>query len=114
MLLNGWAQLADKTLSLAKMCDRRMWQSMCPLRQFKKIPVDVVKKIEKKSFPFERLYDLGPNEIGELLRMPKLGKTLHRFAPIFVKHFGFGIVASESKRSPLGLIPFLSPVGDSF
>jgi pre-mRNA-splicing helicase BRR2 len=80
VLLNGWAQLADKTLSLAKMSDRRMWQSMCPLRQFKKIPIDVVKKIEKKSFPFERLYDLGPNEIGELLRMPKLGKTLHRFS----------------------------------
>ena len=51
---------------------------MCPLRQFKKIPLDVVKKIEKKNFPFDRLYDLGPNEIGELLRMPKLGKTLHR------------------------------------
>ena len=80
VLLNGWAQLADKALSLAKMCDRRMWQSMCPLRQFKKIPLDVIKKIEKKSFPFERLYDLGPNEIGELLRMPKLGKTLHRYS----------------------------------
>ena len=58
--MNGWAQLADKALSLSKMVDRRMWQSMCPLRQFKKIPVDVVKKIEKKNFPFERLYDLGP------------------------------------------------------
>ena len=33
VILNGWAQLADKTLSLCKMIDRRMWQSMCPLRQ---------------------------------------------------------------------------------
>jgi len=78
VVLQGWAQLADKALSLSKMVDRRMWQSMCPLRQFKKIPVDVVKKIEKKNFPFERLYDLGPSELGELLRMPKLGKSLHR------------------------------------
>ena len=35
VLLHGWAQLADKTLSLCKMIDRRMWQSMCPLRQFR-------------------------------------------------------------------------------
>lgn len=85
VLINGWAQLADKTLALCKMIDRRMWQSMCPLRQFRKIPLDVVKKIEKKNFPFERLYDLGPNEIGELLRMPKLGKTLHRYVHQFPK-----------------------------
>lgn len=41
------------------------WQSMSPLRQFKKLPEEVVKKIEKKNFPFERLYDLNHNEIGE-------------------------------------------------
>lgn len=40
------------------------WQSMCPLRQFRKLPEEVVKKIEKKNFPFERLYDLNHNEIG--------------------------------------------------
>lgn len=41
------------------------WQSMSPLRQFKKLPEEVIKKIEKKNFPFERLYDLNHNEIGE-------------------------------------------------
>uniref|UniRef100_A0A8B9LIR2 U5 small nuclear ribonucleoprotein 200 kDa helicase n=1 Tax=Astyanax mexicanus TaxID=7994 RepID=A0A8B9LIR2_ASTMX len=41
-----------------------MWQSMSPLRQFRKLPEEVIKKIEKKSFPFERLYDLNHNEIG--------------------------------------------------
>lgn len=40
------------------------WQSMSPLRQFKKLPEEVIKKIEKKNFPFERLYDLNHNEIG--------------------------------------------------
>lgn len=39
---------------------------MSPLRQFKKLPEEVVKKIEKKNFPFERLYDLNHNEIGEV------------------------------------------------
>ena len=84
VLYNGWAQLADKTLSLAKMVDRRMLQSMCPLRQFRKIPPEVVKKIEK-NFPFHRFYDLNPNEIGELLRMPKFGNTIHKYIHQFPK-----------------------------
>ena len=44
----NWAQLADK--ALCKMIDRRMWQ-------FKKIPIEVIKKIKKKNFPFSRLYE---------------------------------------------------------
>ncbi|KAL5471241.1 hypothetical protein EMCRGX_G029336, partial [Ephydatia muelleri] len=78
-LHRGWAQLTDKTLSLCKMIDKRMWLSMTPLRQFKKLSDDVVRRIEKKDFPWDRMYDLGPTEIGELVRMPKMGKTLHKF-----------------------------------
>jgi pre-mRNA-splicing helicase BRR2 len=85
VLFHGWAQLADKALNLCKMIDQRMWQSMSPLRQFKKIPIDVIKKIEKKNLSFERLYDLGPNELGELIRMPKLGKAIHRYVHQFPK-----------------------------
>lgn len=85
VLFSGWSQLADKTLSLCKMIDRRMWQSLSPLRQFKRLPEEVVKKLEKKGFPFERLYDLNPNEIGELLRMPKVGKAVHKYIHMFPK-----------------------------
>ncbi|CAO1443370.1 unnamed protein product [Diamesa tonsa] len=85
VLHRGWAQLADKCLVLCKMIDRRMWQSMSPLRQFRKMPEEIVKKIEKKNFPWERLYDLEPNEIGELIRVPKLGKTVHKFIHQFPK-----------------------------
>lgn len=85
VLYRGWAQLADKALTLCKMVDRRMWQSMSPLRQFRKMPEEIVKKIEKKNFPWERLYDLGPNEIGELIRVPKLGKTIHKYVHQFPK-----------------------------
>ncbi|CAJ0923062.1 unnamed protein product [Ranitomeya imitator] len=85
VLNRGWAQLTDKTLNLCKMIDKRMWQSMCPLRQFRKLPEEVVKKIEKKNFPFERLYDLNYNEIGELIRMPKMGKTIHKYVHLFPK-----------------------------
>lgn len=79
VLNRGWAQLADKSLNLCKMIDKRMWLSMSPLRQFKKIPMEVIKRIEKKEFPWERYYDLGPTEIGELVHMPKMGKTLYKF-----------------------------------
>lgn len=85
VLYRGWAQLADKCLTLCKMIDRRMWQSMSPLRQFRKMPDEIVKKIEKKGFPWERMYDLEPNEIGELIRAPKLGKTVHKFVHQFPK-----------------------------
>lgn len=85
VLHRGWAQLAEKTLTLCKMVDRRMWQSMSPLRQFRKMPEEIVKKIEKKNFPWDRLYDLEPNEIGELVRVPKLGKTIHKFVHQFPK-----------------------------
>ncbi|KAG7264891.1 hypothetical protein CRUP_007330 [Coryphaenoides rupestris] len=85
VLSRGWAQLTDKTMNLCKMIDKRMWQSMSPLRQFRKLPEEVIKKIEKKNFPFERLYDLNHNEIGELIRMPKMGKTIHKYVHQFPK-----------------------------
>ena len=33
-LKRGWAALANKTLDLCKLIDRRMWKSHSPLRQF--------------------------------------------------------------------------------
>uniref|UniRef100_A0A663NDY7 U5 small nuclear ribonucleoprotein 200 kDa helicase n=1 Tax=Athene cunicularia TaxID=194338 RepID=A0A663NDY7_ATHCN len=82
VLNRGWAQLTDKTLNLCKMIDKRI---ACACRGFKKLPEEVVKKIEKKNFPFERLYDLNHNEIGELIRMPKMGKTIHKYVHLFPK-----------------------------
>uniref|UniRef100_A0AAY4ERR1 BRR2 homolog n=1 Tax=Denticeps clupeoides TaxID=299321 RepID=A0AAY4ERR1_9TELE len=77
VLSRGWAQLTDKTMNLCKMIDKRMWQSMSPLRQFRKLPEEVIKKIEKKNFPFERLYDLNHNEIGKF--------TIHKYVHQFPK-----------------------------
>ena len=61
---------------------------MSPLRQFrnfKRIPEEAVRKIEKRYFTWDNFYDLGHNEIGELLRMPKLGKIIHRCVHQFPK-----------------------------
>ena len=54
-----------------------------PLRQFKGIPKEVLERIEKKELAWERYYDLSAQELGELIRLPKMGKTLHRFVHQF-------------------------------
>jgi pre-mRNA-splicing helicase BRR2 len=82
-LKRGWARLANKLLTFCKMVDKRMWTSQSPLRQFKGIPEEIIKKLERKDYPFERLYDLNAQEIGELIMYPAQGKTIHRFVHQF-------------------------------
>ena len=82
----GWASLALKCLSLCKMIDHRMWGSMIPLRQFKTIPEEVLKQLEKKDIiQWERFLDMSPQEIGELIRYPKMGKNIHKLIHQFPK-----------------------------
>lgn len=63
-LKNGWASVALKALELSKMIDKRMWSIESPLRQFRQgIPPDVIRRIERKEFPWERFFDLKPHEV---------------------------------------------------
>ena len=39
---------------------------------------NVSRKIEKIEFPWERFYDLTAQEIGELIRFPKMGKNIYK------------------------------------
>ncbi|CAL8467727.1 g7265 [Coccomyxa elongata] len=82
-LKRGWANLTEKSLGLCKMVSRRMWGSQTPLRQFKGIPMEVLTRIEKKELAWERYYDLSAQELGELIRLPKMGKLVHRFVHQF-------------------------------
>ncbi|RUS26117.1 Sec63 Brl domain-containing protein [Jimgerdemannia flammicorona] len=82
-LKRGWSQLTKKALDLCKMVEKRMWLSMSPLRQFKGVPMDLIKRIERKEFPWERYLDLNQQEIGELLGQPKAGKMIHKFVHQF-------------------------------
>ncbi|KAJ3669612.1 hypothetical protein LUZ60_011562 [Juncus effusus] len=79
VLKRGWAQLAEKTLNLCKMVDKRMWSVQIPLRQFSGIPNEILMKLEKKDLAWDRYYDLSAWEIGELIRYQKMGKTVHKF-----------------------------------
>ncbi|CAD6222868.1 unnamed protein product [Miscanthus lutarioriparius] len=78
VLKRGWAQLAEKALNLCKMVDKQMWSVQTPLRQFTGIPKEILMKLEKKELAWERYYDLSSQEIGELIRYPKMGRQLHK------------------------------------
>lgn len=72
--------LVDKCLSLSKCVSNRQWSTQSPLRQFQRsLGRDVIQRIERKDYPFERYFDLTVSELGELLKNPKLGKSVHRF-----------------------------------
>lgn len=74
------AMLVDKSLSLSKCVSNRQWSTQSPLRQFQKsLGREVIQRIERKDYPFERYFDLTISELGELLKDPKLGKSVHRF-----------------------------------
>ncbi|KAF8377969.1 hypothetical protein HHK36_031358 [Tetracentron sinense] len=85
VLKRGWAQLAQKALNLCKMVNKRMWSVQTPLRQFIGIPYEILMKLEKKDLAWERYYDLSSQEIGELIRFAKMGRTLHKFIHQFPK-----------------------------
>ncbi len=84
-LKKGWAALADKALNLCKMVERRMWLSQSPLRQFRAIPDAIARKLEKKDIAWERYYDMTPQDLGELIKLPRMGKPLHQFVHQFPK-----------------------------
>lgn len=82
-LRRGYARLSHVALDLCKMVESRQWGSMTPLRQFKGVPADLVRRLERKEYPWARLRDLEPNEIGELIGVPKAGRLVHRLVNQF-------------------------------
>ncbi|KAI8902750.1 Sec63 Brl domain-containing protein [Globomyces pollinis-pini] len=94
-LRRGWAQLTRKALDLCKMVDKRSWLSMSPLRQFKGLSLDIIRRLEKKDIPWDRYSDLNPQALGELIKIPTAGKTIHKFIHQFPK---------------LEVIPYVQPI----
>ena len=75
-LKKGWSSVAKTALDLCKMAEKRMWPTMTPLRQFHGCPKEVVQKAEKIDVPWSAYFDLDPPRMGELLGMPKFGKSV--------------------------------------
>ena len=75
-LKKGWASVAKTALDLCKMAEKRMWPTMTPLRQFPNCPRDIIQKTERIAVPWSSYFDLDPPRMGELLGMPKAGRTV--------------------------------------
>eukprot|EP00043_Microstomoeca_roanoka_P014404 m.142887 g.142887 ORF g.142887 m.142887 type:complete len:2149 (-) comp16005_c1_seq1:147-6593(-) len=85
VLRRGWAQVTDRALALCKMIDRRMWATTSPLKQFPKLNPVAVDKLESKALFWSQLTELSPTELGELIRTPALGKTIHKYIHLLPK-----------------------------
>jgi pre-mRNA-splicing helicase BRR2 len=75
-LKKGWSSVAKTALELCKMAEKRMWPTMTPLRQFPGCSRDIIQKAERIDVPWGSYFDLDPPRMGELLGMPKAGKTV--------------------------------------
>jgi pre-mRNA-splicing helicase BRR2 len=75
-LKKGWASVAKTALELCKMAEKRMWPTMTPLRQFPGCPRDIIQKAERIEVPWNNYFDLDPPRMGELLGLPRAGKTV--------------------------------------
>ena len=75
-LKKGWASVAKTALDMCKMSERRMWPTMSPLRQFPTCPRNILSKAEKIDVPWSSYFDLDAPRMGELLGMPREGKTV--------------------------------------
>ncbi|PMD25163.1 Sec63-domain-containing protein [Hyaloscypha hepaticicola] len=75
-LKKGWSSVAKTALELCKMAEKRMWPTMTPLRQFPSCSRDIIQKAERIDVPWSSYFDLDPPRMGELLGMPKAGKTV--------------------------------------
>lgn len=85
-LKRNWAALSSKILIICKMVERRLWASQSPLRQFPTIPDVVIRKLEKNSdIVWDRYYDLKPQDLGEMVKIPKMGKSLYKYVHMFPK-----------------------------
>ena len=85
-LKRRWAQLTKLTLDFANMIATRLWRAQSPLRQFPNFPSLVARKLERKSdIEWPRYFDLSSQDLGELVGVPKMGKSLHKLVHQFPK-----------------------------
>lgn len=75
-LKKGWSSVAKTALELCKMAEKRMWPTMTPLRQFPGCPPNIIRKAEAIAVSWSNYFDLDPPRMGELLGLPKDGRTV--------------------------------------
>ncbi|KAJ9088373.1 Pre-mRNA-splicing helicase BRR2 [Entomophthora muscae] len=107
-LRRGWSSLARAALDLCKIVDRRCWLSMTPLRQFRTIPPDLIKRIDAKKYPWDRYLDLDAHQLGELVGKPSAGNLIHKFVHM-LPHLDITAQVQPITRSLLRIELTISP-----
>jgi activating signal cointegrator complex subunit 3 len=82
-LRKGWPTMAARLLTVCKSTDLRLWPFEHPLWQFKDIPFEIMDKIEKSNIGLYHLRDMKADEIGHLIRHPKMGKDIKKMVDCF-------------------------------
>ena len=74
-LKRGWPGMSEMFLTLSKAIDKRVWWEPIahPLRQFERLSLELVRRLEERDTPMERLYDLSASEIGALVHSHRMG-----------------------------------------
>lgn len=85
-LRRGWCALSLISLNFYKMIIHRMWSVMSPLRQFNRLPEDLILKLEKKEgLTWDLYYDLTVQQITELLKAPTKSNSVYTLVRNFPK-----------------------------
>ncbi|EJS43942.1 brr2p [Saccharomyces arboricola H-6] len=85
-LKRGWGHPTRILLNLCKSSTTRMWATNSPLRQFKKCPIEVVKRLEASTVPWGDYLELEtPAEVGRAIRSERHGKQVYDLLKRFPK-----------------------------
>eukprot|EP00743_Colponemidia_sp_Colp-15_P009223 GILK01010071.1.p1 GENE.GILK01010071.1~~GILK01010071.1.p1 ORF type:complete len:1391 (-),score=337.99 GILK01010071.1:97-4269(-) len=130
-LKKGWASMANRLLTFAKMIDRRLWDFQHPLRQFTAgsysdsdfgsgrsagakgsvggvLPLDVINRLEAKNLSVDILADMTPGEIGSLVNNPSLGRSILKYVET-IPYLELNPVVQPITRSILRVILDIIP-----
>ena len=77
-LKRGWGHPTRMLLNFCKSAKTRMWPTNSPLRQFKKCPLEVIRRLEASTVPWGDYLQLEtPAQVGRAIRSEKYGKQVY-------------------------------------
>lgn len=81
VIKRGWPHLAERFQNMSLMFEKKIWDFDTPLRQFnEEIPDEILDKIYQRNVSLDRLREMRPEEIGDLIRNKYYGPIVKRYA----------------------------------
>ncbi|CAJ0834499.1 14079_t:CDS:10, partial [Entrophospora sp. SA101] len=76
-LNRNWSHVTSILLELSKCINKKMWTDETPLLQFG-LPQDIIRKLESNKYrpSIEKMRDMQPKELGELVRDHRMGTII--------------------------------------